>query len=112
MSEEFTRYGMEDYEFGYRIARSGLRIQYLPDAIGYHHEWRGSLRRYLRKLYISSRDTWPVIFRVMPASAHRTKWRYLEQVSVDDDRRTRLVKRRSEERRVGKEWRSRGSPYH
>jgi len=93
-SDEFAHcYGGEDYEFGYRIARSDLCIQYLPDAIGYHHEWGGSLRMYFHKLYISSRDTWPVIFRLMPASAHCTKWLYLEQVSADDDRRTRLIKR-------------------
>ncbi len=92
-SDEFAHcYGGDDYEFGYRIARSNLRIQYLPDAIGYHHEWGGSLRMHFHKLYISSRDAWPIIFRLMPASAHCTKWLYLEQVSADDDWRTRLIK--------------------
>ena len=93
-SEEFAGcYGGEDEEFGYRVARSGMRIQYLPDAKGYHHEWRGSLRGYLRKMYLSSRDTWPVMFRVMPVSAYQTKWRFLEEISVADDRRTKLIKR-------------------
>jgi GT2 family glycosyltransferase len=35
--ESFRQYGGEDLELGYRLARSGARFVYNPQAIGYHH---------------------------------------------------------------------------
>lgn len=34
--ENFTGYGHEDLELGYRLQRSGIRIVYEPDAVNYH----------------------------------------------------------------------------
>ncbi|HYB93695.1 MAG TPA: glycosyltransferase family 2 protein [Vicinamibacterales bacterium] len=34
--ESFTGYGHEDLELGYRLARSGVAIRYLPRAVNYH----------------------------------------------------------------------------
>lgn len=35
--EEFTGYGWEDLELGYRAAKMGVTIRYLPSAINYHY---------------------------------------------------------------------------
>ncbi len=34
--EDFTGYGWEDLELGYRAAKNGIMIRYLPSAINYH----------------------------------------------------------------------------
>lgn len=34
--EDFTGYGHEDLELGYRLQKMGLRIRYLPSAVNYH----------------------------------------------------------------------------
>jgi GT2 family glycosyltransferase len=34
--EDFTGYGHEDLELGYRLARSGVQILYDPEAVNYH----------------------------------------------------------------------------
>ena len=38
VSEEFNRYGGEDYEFGYRVARAGLKIRFAPEALVEHQD--------------------------------------------------------------------------
>lgn len=35
--EDFSRYGLEDLEFGYRWTKAGYGIRYNPEAVGYHH---------------------------------------------------------------------------
>jgi GT2 family glycosyltransferase len=34
--EEFTGYGHEDLELGYRLEKIGLKIRYVPRAVNYH----------------------------------------------------------------------------
>jgi GT2 family glycosyltransferase len=34
--EDFTGYGHEDLELGYRLQKSGVRIEYEPEAVNYH----------------------------------------------------------------------------
>jgi GT2 family glycosyltransferase len=78
VSEEFQRYGGEDFEFGYRIARAGLRIRFAPDALVEHFEHGGSTRQYMKKLYITSRDSLPILYRLAPGSRETTMSRLLE----------------------------------
>ena len=35
--ESFVRYGSEDLDLGYRLAREGVRFVYNPHAVGFHH---------------------------------------------------------------------------
>lgn len=37
--EEFPHAACEDIEFGKRLRQSGLRLEYLPDAVGHHHHY-------------------------------------------------------------------------
>ena len=95
-SEEFIRYGGEDVELGYRMAAAGMKLVYLPEALGLHYEYESSIRRYYRKLYLCSRDSAPVLYRLAPESVHATKVRYLERIYADSSARTivpRLVVR-------------------
>jgi GT2 family glycosyltransferase len=39
----------EDYEFGYRTIRSGLTLQFLPDAVAWHHETSNLAKIFQRK---------------------------------------------------------------
>ena len=36
--ERFLAYGYEDLEFGYRLAKKGIRMIYNPGAVGYHYK--------------------------------------------------------------------------
>ena len=78
VSEEFQRYGGEDFEFGYRVARAGLKIRFAPEATVDHFEHGGSIRQYMKKLYITSRDSLPVLYRLAPGSRETSLSRLLE----------------------------------
>ena len=78
VSEEFNRYGGEDYEFGYRVARSGLTIRVAPGALVEHRESGGSIGQYMKKLYITSRDSLPVLYRLAPGARETALSRWLE----------------------------------
>jgi GT2 family glycosyltransferase len=80
VSEEFMRYGGEDVEFGFRIAASGIKLIYLPEALVDHYESDGSIRKYYRKLYLASRDSAPVLYRLAPEFLPATKGSYLERI--------------------------------
>jgi GT2 family glycosyltransferase len=47
--ERIRRYGLEDIEFGYRLARAGARIRYLPEAVSRHRAYATNLERYLAR---------------------------------------------------------------
>ncbi len=84
VNEEFQRYGGEDYEFGYRMARAGLTIRFAPDAIVEHYEHGGSIRQYMKKLYITSRDSLPVLYRLAPGSRETALSWLLETPTTED----------------------------
>ena len=92
VSEEFLRYGGEDYEFGYRVAKAGLSIRFAPDAQVEHYEHGGSIRQYMRKLYITSRDSLPVLYRLAPGSRDTALCRLLEAPSAGTGQLGRLVR--------------------
>ena len=91
VSEEFQRYGGEDYEFGYRVARAGLKIRFAPEASVDHYEHGGSIRQYMKKLYIASRDSLPVLYRLAPGSRETALSWLLETPSEKDGRWQRLT---------------------
>jgi len=91
VSEEFRRYGGEDYEFGYRVARAGLKIRFAPDAEVEHYEHGGSIRQYMKKLYITSRDSLPVLYRLAPGSRETALSRLLETPAAEDGFGRRLA---------------------
>lgn len=92
VSEEFARYGGEDYEFGYRIARAGFRIRFAPGALVEHHEHGGSIRQYMKKLYITSRDSLPVLDRLAPGSRTGAIAKLLETGNPMDGWKTRIAR--------------------
>ncbi|HEY3743577.1 MAG TPA: glycosyltransferase, partial [Bryobacteraceae bacterium] len=92
VSEEFARYGGEDYEFGYRIARAGLRIRFAPTALVEHHEHGGSIRQYMKKLYITSRDSLPVLDRLAPGSRTGSISSLLEAANPAEGWKKRLTR--------------------
>ncbi|MGB3438621.1 MAG: glycosyltransferase [Actinophytocola sp.] len=58
--EDFTGWGLEDSELGYRLHRRGIAFAYVPDAVIYHQhrqaidarmhaEWRRNLTRFVAK---------------------------------------------------------------
>ena len=44
--ESFYKYGFEDVELGYRLARKGMRIFYLPEAWGDHLHSYADVRKF------------------------------------------------------------------
>lgn len=92
LSEEFSRYGGEDVEFGLRIASGGIRMVYLPQALIRHYEYEGSIRKYFRKLYISSCDSAPILFKLAPEFRNATKVRYLEHIYANHTFTTCLLR--------------------
>jgi GT2 family glycosyltransferase len=84
VSEEFKSYGCEDYEFGYRMAEAGMKIELAEDAIVYHYEAGGTIAQYMKKMYIAARHSVPILHRLVPDSVNRSAFRYLEPVSQVD----------------------------
>jgi GT2 family glycosyltransferase len=91
VSEEFRRYGGEDYEFGYRVARAGLKIRFAPEALVEHYEHGGSIRQYMKQLYSTSRDSLPVLYRLAPGSRASALSRLLETPASGDGWSLRLA---------------------
>lgn len=56
VSEEFIGYGGEDTELGWRISKSGLKMYFLEDALGWHHEKSPTIKDYGNKIYRSGKD--------------------------------------------------------
>ena len=90
VSEEFQRYGGEDYEFGYRVAKAGMAICFAADAKVQHFEHGGSLLNYMKKLYITSRDSLPVLYRLAPGARETALSRLLETRIPGDSWKSRL----------------------
>jgi len=61
-NESFRAYGWEDIEFSYRLYKSGWRLRYNPNAVGYHykHETFDQTLRRIEKLWL---EAWPVFLK-------------------------------------------------
>lgn len=56
VSEKFIGYGGEDTELGWRISKSGLKIYFLEEALGWHYEKSPTIKQYGDKIYKSGKD--------------------------------------------------------
>jgi|GEM_PF-3456953 len=48
-NEQFTQYGLEDLELGYRLTRSGVKVGYLASALALHRTETASLDTYVAR---------------------------------------------------------------
>lgn len=84
VSEEFIGYGSEDTEFGYRIWKAGLKIEFNEKALVYHYEHGGSIDGFVKKMYHTSRDSMPNLQRLAPGCMEYTKAKLLEPITDND----------------------------
>lgn len=56
VSEEFIGYGGEDTELGWRISKSGLKMYFLEEALGWHYEKSPTIKDYGNKIYRLGKD--------------------------------------------------------
>lgn len=95
MDETFTKYGCEDVEFGYRVKKAGLAVEFLAKALAYHHEGGGdpkTLLHHERKHYTAARYGVPLLLSMAPGALERTKSLFLEPIREDDSWRTTIIK--------------------
>jgi glycosyltransferase involved in cell wall biosynthesis len=92
ISEQFTRYGFEDEEYGYRIAQAGFSIQYLETALADHYEAKGCAELFFKKIYVTSRDSAPVLHGLVPGSASTSGYANFEPILPSDPLPKRLLK--------------------
>lgn len=85
MDEEFTRYGGEDIEFGFRITSMGFKIEFLNDARALHLE-DSNLEAYLYKLYVASRTSTNMMLRKAPGVIKGSKTEILLQIENNRSR--------------------------
>ena len=66
--EDFTAYGGEDLELGYRLHRAGIPLYYAPEALSYHHHLR-RLEPLCQLMQTYGQHSIPVLLRKHPALA-------------------------------------------
>jgi len=59
-NESFKGYGLEDYEFGYRVIKKGFKIK-LINANIIHNEQNKTFKDFLHKVYILGKNAMPVL---------------------------------------------------
>lgn len=78
MSTDFTRYGGEDVEFGYRVKRFGGQLIYSGNALAYHYEDRLDVVIFARKLYVAAFAGGRTVLEKAPEAAAVPTWRWTE----------------------------------
>lgn len=78
MSTDFTRYGGEDVEFGYRVKRHGGRLIYSGAPLAYHYEDRLDVVIFARKLYVAAFAGGRTVLEKAPEAASVPTWRWTE----------------------------------
>ena len=63
--EDFTAYGGEDLELGYRLHQRGAVFRYAPEALSWHHHLR-SLSQLNRLMYTYGRNSLPLLIQKHP----------------------------------------------
>lgn len=64
VSEEFIGYGGEDTELGWRISKSGLKMLFLEEALGWHYEKSPTIKHYGDKIYRLGKDGLETLLRL------------------------------------------------
>ncbi len=62
-NEAFYKYGFEDIELGYRLAKKGMKIYYYPEAYGYHFHPYHSVRKFCNRQEFSGEMA--VVFKTL-----------------------------------------------
>lgn len=76
--EDFTAYGGEDLELGYRLHRHGATFCYAPDALSWHHHLR-SLDQLCQLMHTYGRQSLPLLMRKHPELARLLRLNFLER---------------------------------
>lgn len=76
--EEFAHYGGEDVEFGFRLARAGVPIEFSAAAWAWHYEVRIDIVTWARKLYNSAYDAAGLVVAKAPEAAGVRTFRWSE----------------------------------
>lgn len=82
-SEDFKKYGGEDVEFGYRILQYGLQHVLSKRAIAEHHEIRGDIIGFSRKIYQASFYGSELVVNKSPQSRHVFTFKYTEGLGLN-----------------------------
>lgn len=76
--EDFTVYGGEDLELGYRLHLGGAVFRYAPQALSHHHHLR-SLEQLCRLMHTYGRHSIPVLLRKHPELASLLRLDFLSE---------------------------------
>jgi GT2 family glycosyltransferase len=76
--EDFTAYGGEDLELGYRLHKQGVTFCYLPQAVSWHHHLR-SLDQLCQLMHIYGRHSLPLLTTKHPELAGLLRLGFLER---------------------------------
>lgn len=91
-SEDFRSYACEDYEYGYRLAKAGIRMAYLEDALAIHREASHGVAVFSNKLRSMARESVPVLKQLVPAEELAGRTFDLEPITPAEELTTRLRK--------------------
>lgn len=75
--EDFTAYGGEDLELGYRLHLHGLKFHYAPQALSFHNHLR-SLDQACRLMYTYGQKSLPLLLQKHPGLAPLLRLDFLE----------------------------------
>jgi len=76
--EDFTAYGGEDLELGYRLHRQGVAFRYLPEAMSWHHHLR-SLDQHCQLMHTYGRHSLPLLATKHPELAGLLRLNFLKR---------------------------------
>ena len=76
--EDFTSYGGEDLELGYRLHLQGIYFQYVPRAISFHNHQR-TFEQTCQLMYIYGRKSLPLLLKKHPGLAKLLRLDFLYQ---------------------------------
>ena len=76
--EDFTAYGGEDLELGYRLHEQGVAFRYLPEAVSWHHHLR-SLDQLCQLMHTYGRHSLPLLTAKHPELAGLLRLGFLER---------------------------------
>ena len=76
--EDFTSYGGEDLELGYRLHLQGISFQYVPGAISFHNHQR-TFEQTRQLMYIYGRQSLPLLLKKHPSLAKLLRLDFLHQ---------------------------------
>jgi GT2 family glycosyltransferase len=83
--ENFTAYGGEDLELGYRLHQLDAVFRYAPDALSWHHHLR-SLDQFCQLMHSYGRQSLPILLTKHPELARLLRTDFLEEFPLSPRR--------------------------